>query len=293
MNKKPRHKVSKTARVTRFTRALSYYDKEPVYKTDDYIAPVLIPSRYKVVVRNRLTRFIYMKRLAGSGVYEYVIARTRLIDGIFQNLSKDIQQVLIFGAGFDSRAVRFQDSLRHAAVFELDSPTTQQNKIKRCRQMHIDLPRNLKFIPINFRQEALPETLETAGCKKDVPGLYLLEGLICYLDPAAVDSIFNFISEYAGKGSIVVFDYLFASVLRRENLYYGEKRCYEFVVLEDEEYRFGIEKGQIPDFLSGYGFKPVEEYDSSRLEDLYFTDVAGNRIARVNGTYTIVLAEKI
>ena len=292
MNKTPENKVSEVARVTRFTRALSYFDKDPVYKTDDYIAPRLIPARYKFVVRNPLTRFIYRKRLAGSGVYEYVIARTRIIDDIFRNLSADIEEVLILGAGFDSRAVRFQDSLRHAAVFELDSPATQQNKIKRYRQMRIDLPSNLKFFPIDFQREGLPQALDTVGFKKNVPGLYLLEGLIFYLDPAAVDSIFNCISDYSGKGSTVVFDCLFASVLRRENLCYGEERCYQFVVAEGEGYRFGIEKGEMPDFLSKYGFRLVEEFDAARLEQLYFTDANGDIFARVNGMHTLVLAEK-
>jgi methyltransferase (TIGR00027 family) len=293
MNKKPKHKVSKTARVTRFTRAMSYFDKNPVYKTDDYIAPILIPARYKVVVRNPLTRYIYMKRFGDSGVYEYIIARTRIIDDIFRNLSADIQQVLIFGAGFDSRAVRFRDNLHHAAVYELDYPSTQQNKIKRYRQMKIAVPPNLNFIPIDFRQEDLSQALDAAGFRKNEPGLYLLEGLIFYLEPDTVDGIFNCIREYSGKGSILVFDYLFASVLRRENICYGEKRCYQFVILEGEEYRFGIEKGQIPDFLSKYGFKPLEEYDASRMENIYFTDATGSRITRVNGMHTLVVAGKM
>jgi methyltransferase (TIGR00027 family) len=293
MHKKPKHKVSKTARVTRFTRAMSYYDKDPLYQSDDYIAPVLLSPRYRLVVRNPLIRFIYRKRFGGSGVYEYVIARTRIIDGIFKNLSTDISQVLIFGAGFDSRAVRFEANLRHATIFELDSPSIQQVKIKRYRQTQVGLPPNLRFVPIDFHHDSLPGVMSAGGIQKNMKSLHLLEGLVYYLDPASVDSAFSVIRDYSAKGSLVVFDSLDASVLRREGRCYGEERCYRFVTGEGEGYRSSIERGQEPDFLSRCGLRLLEVYDTPRLEALFFTDASGHRLARVNGMHTIILAEKI
>jgi methyltransferase (TIGR00027 family) len=272
---------------------MSYYDKNPYYKTDDYIAPLLIPARYKIVVRNGITHYIYRKRYGASGVYEYIVARTKLIDGIFKNLPGNIQQVLIFGAGFDSRAIRFKDSLSNAVVYELDSPVTQQAKIKGFKKANIDLPSNLKFISIDFAKESLPQKPDAAGFKKNATNFYLLEGLTLYLNPEAIDSTFNFLKEYAGKGSMLVFDYIYASVLRRENIYYGEKRCYKYANAHGEPFRFGIEKGQTKDFLSGYGFKLIDEYDSVKLEGKYFADEEGKKIGQVSGIYNIVIAEKV
>lgn len=292
MEKSIKTKVSMTARVARFTRAMSYYDKNPYYKTDDYIAPVLIPSRYKIVVRNAITRFIYRKRYGTSGVYEYIVARTKLIDSIFQDFPGNIRQVLIFGAGFDTRAVRFKDSLSNTTVFELDSPVTQQVKIKGFEKAHIALPSNLKFIPIDFSEESLPQKLDAADFKKNVTNFYLLEGLTSYLNPEAVGSIFNFLREYSGKGSLAVFDCIYASVLQRENIYYGEEECYGYAIDYGEPFQFGIEKGGIEDFLSGYNFKLVDTYDSVRFEEKYFTDEKGNKIGRVNGMHNVVIAEK-
>jgi methyltransferase (TIGR00027 family) len=293
MHKKSKHKVSKTARVTRFTRAMSYYDKNPMYQSDDYIAPALLSPRYRLVVRNPLIGYIYRKRFGGSGVYEYVVARTRIIDDIFENISDDISQVLIFGAGFDSRAVRFEAALRHTSVCELDSPSIQQAKIKRYRQTHIGLPSNLHFVPVDFHYDSLSSTLDTAGFRRNTKTLHLLEGLIYYLDPASVENIFNAIRDYSAKGSLVVFDSLDASVLRREGRCYGEERCYRFVTGEGEGYRSGIERSQEPDFLSRYGLRLLELYDTPRLEALFFTDASGCRLARVNGMHTIIIAEKI
>ena len=181
MKKGIKEKVSKTARVTRFTRAMSYYDKNPYYHTDDYIAPLLIQLRYRVVVKNDITRYIYRKRYGASGVYEYIVARTKVIDDLFQKLPESIRQVVIFGAGFDSRAVRFKESLKNATVFELDSPVMMQAKTKGYQKAKIEVPPNLKFVPILFGEESLPETLAAAGFQENIPGLYLLEGLTYFL----------------------------------------------------------------------------------------------------------------
>ena len=43
-----------------------------------------------------------------------------------------------------------------------------------------------------------------------------------YLNKETVDTIFHVIDGFAGTGSEVVFDYVYSSVLREENLYYGE-----------------------------------------------------------------------
>ena len=43
-----------------------------------------------------------------------------------------------------------------------------------------------------------------------------------YLDPETVDNTFNVINQFASSGDEVVFDYVYSSVLRGENLYYGE-----------------------------------------------------------------------
>jgi O-methyltransferase involved in polyketide biosynthesis len=59
-------------------------------------------------------------------MYEYIIARTKYIDAAFiQALKQDFDQVVIFGAGLDSRELRFQDINQATKIFELDAPITQ------------------------------------------------------------------------------------------------------------------------------------------------------------------------
>jgi O-methyltransferase involved in polyketide biosynthesis len=114
-----------------------------------------------------------------------------------------------------------------------------------------------------------------------------------YLDPEAVDSTFNILNQFAGNGSEVVFDYVYSSVLRGENLYYGESEVLRGVKKENEPWSFGIEKGEINTFLEERNLKLVHNFDSKELEKEFFEDKHGNTTAKVNGTHCIAYARKL
>lgn len=111
-----------------------------------------------------------------------------------------------------------------------------------------------------------------------------------YLQPQSVDQTFQTIQELAGAGSEVVFDYIYASVLRHENIYYGEKGMVESMAKAGEQWHFGIEKGEIVQFLSRYGFEIHDHRDGRALEEMYFKDPSGRTVGRVNGTHCLARA---
>jgi len=47
-----------------------------------------------------------------------------------------------------------------------------------------------------------------------------------YLSYDSIDETFKIIYDYSAPGSIIVFDYVYASVLRKELKYYGEGAIY-------------------------------------------------------------------
>ena len=112
-----------------------------------------------------------------KGIYEYVISRTNYIDDVFQNIKNSVEQIFIFGAGFDSRAIRFNKSINKIPIFELDSPNTQNAKIKKFKEVGVSLPENLNFISIDFDKDSLEKTLEASGFKKKKISLFILEGV--------------------------------------------------------------------------------------------------------------------
>jgi len=285
--------TSRTAEMTCLSRACSAWETNPYYKSNDYIAPLLLPSALQPLLHISLARRLFTKVAAPKGIYEYVIARTKYIDAVFNKaLAEQLDQVLIFGAGFDTRAIRFQDAIGNTKVFELDVPVTQQAKIGQYQKRGVAITPNLNFIPIDFDKESLSTKLNEAGFCMQRRSLFILEGLVMYLQPESVDVTFQTIRDYAGKGSWVVFDYVYASVLRNEGIYYGETGIAQTVSGAGEQWQFGIEKGEIEQFLARYAMRLADHKDAQDLEHVYFSDSNGKIVGRVNGTHCLVTAEK-
>jgi methyltransferase (TIGR00027 family) len=282
MSKRIETKVSITALGTCLTRAVSYYEKDPNYKSDDYIAPRLIPPYLNLIAKYGFFKKILKRRLfKAPGNYEYLIARTKFIDNVFKNMDVSVEQVLIFGAGFDSRAIRFKNELKKAIVFELDATVTQQAKIDIIKKKNIELPLNFKFISIDFTKESLSQKLDEAGFDKNKKCLFILEGLTMYLTQEAIDTTFNLLNEYSKENSLIVFDYVAASMLRKEQEYDDPKikQHVQFLAKVAEQPCFTID-GQIQGFLAKYNLEVIDELDSARLAKDYFNQDDFGLIAR-------------
>jgi methyltransferase (TIGR00027 family) len=285
--------TSRTAEWTCMSRAASSFEVDPHYRSGDFIAAQLIPSPILVLLRTRIGRIVFRRWLAAKGVYEYVIARTRYIDAAFQKALEDrFEQIVLFGAGFDTRTIRFQSALQSTQVFELDVPITQAAKIDRYRQRGLTVPPNLKFVAIDFDKESIEEKLRQFGFREKERSLFIFEGVLMYLLPASVDSTFRMLGNLAGQGSRVVFDYVRASVLRGSGTVYGEAGVTRAVNKVNEQWQFGLEPDHVESFLSSYGFRMNDHRNAGGLEQLYFTDSTGMIVSHINGTHGIVTAER-
>lgn len=281
-------KTSRTAEITCLVRGLSNLEKRKSYHSDDIIAPVIMNSLVRFLIRTPVFNRLFLAKYP-QGMYEYVIARTKFIDQEFkQALEQGVAQILVFGAGFDTRAVRFANLANSTRIFELDVPVTQKAKLQRYAQTGVISPENLVYVPIDFERQNLKEELERAGFQNGLTTLFVLEGLTMYLQPESVDGAFRVIAECAGPGSQLVFDHIYASVLRGENLYEGEGALTRGVTENGERFCFGIEKGQVNEFLRPYGFTAQKVMDAEALQNRFFQDTAG----RVNGTHCIITAAR-
>jgi len=293
INKRIERKTSRTAEMTCLSRAASSLEKVDHYHGDDYLAVCLLPSFIRVLIHTSLCRKFFVRFLAPKGVYEYVIARTKYVDAAFRRaLTERFDQILLFGAGFDTRALRFHSEAEPTRVFELDAPLTQMAKIKQFRKRKLSIPSNLVFIAVDFEKEALSHKLDMPEFRKDQRTLFILEGLLMYLEPDSVRSTLRIIREYAGVGSRVVFDYIQASVLRHENTLYGESGLAKTVAKAGEQWRFGIEPDEIESFAMAHGLVVIDHKCAQELEATYFTGEDGRLVGRINGTHCIVTMGK-
>jgi methyltransferase (TIGR00027 family) len=291
MSKRIESGISKTAQWTLIARGVSYSEKNRFYKSDDKLASVFMPGFEQPSKKLQLK--LMCKYFSGRGGYEQVIARTKYIDEIFKGMAEDIGQVLIMGAGFDTRAIRFAEKLKNKTVFELDSVHTQKAKTGWLAKIRFKLPENLKFIGMDFDVDLLNEKLDETGFQKNKKCLFLLEGLLPYLQTGTVEKIFDVIEDYSAPKSLVVFDYLYSSALNLENVHKGKNRLVELADKAGEKCHFGIDKGQLDDFLGRYGLKLLDESDSDKLEEKYFTDEKGKKRVHIRGSHgQMVTAEK-
>ena len=115
-----------------------------------------------------------------------VHARTRYIDEMFkESLAAGATQVVILGAGLDSRAYRFAPMLRGARVFEVDFPPTQEYKKKRVREVLMRFtPRHLG--PDFTRKIA---TVYAGRVRQHKEDRVRIDGVTLYIPEAAVTEL--------------------------------------------------------------------------------------------------------
>jgi len=284
-------KASRTAAYTCFSRACATREKDPRFRGPDTLAEVILPPIPRFMLEYAPMRKILMRQMFPTGIYEYVCARTKVMDTAFlEALEARFAQIVLLGAGFDTRALRFAKYNHGTKVFELDAPTTQEPKLEIFQKKRLDIPPELVFISIDFDREDIFNVLSRAGYQDGQKTLFIWEGVSMYLSAQAVDGTLAFIHEHAARGSRLVFDYIYASVLRRENRYYGEQGIFEVVAKTGEGWVFGLEEGEVEPFLAARGFEMLAHYTTAELERLYLTAEDGTLLRRVNGTHCIVLA---
>jgi methyltransferase (TIGR00027 family) len=291
-NKRIETKSSQTADYTCFSRGCATREKDPRFRGPDYLAEILFPPMAKVILNVTPLRKLVIHSLFIPGIHEYIYARTKVMDSAFtEALEAGFAQIVLLGAGFDTRPIRFANRNRGTKIFELDAPTTQQAKIGVLQRKKISLPPELIFAPIDFDKDDLLEALSKAGFQPGLGCLFLWEGVTMYLTAQAVDKTLDFIRRCSAPGSRLAFDYIYASVLRRENRYYGEQKGFDRVAKVGEGWTFGLEEGEIGPFLAKRGFQLLAHFTSQDLEKLYLTNLDGSLHGRVNGTHAIALAE--
>ncbi|MBN1691142.1 MAG: SAM-dependent methyltransferase [Dehalococcoidia bacterium] len=270
-------------------------DERECYAGPDRIAYLLVPTFFKLLIKLKWPFDLFKRFFFAKGIYEYVIARTKYFDAVFiDSLEKGFDQIVIFGAGFDSRALRFHYLNKgNTILFELDAPITQQNKLKAYLSKGLFIPQNLVFVPIDFNKESLAEKTAGAGFIAGKKTLFMLEGVTMYLSQDAIQSTFRFIADVSAKGSMIVFDYIYGGVLRKENRLYGEKNIYKTVAGVGEEWTFAFEENEIAEFLDKYGFQQNDHSSPSKLEDRFFRNSSGVMAGKINGTHAIVTGIKM
>ncbi len=225
--------------------------------------------------------------LRGPGVAGYLAARERYIDDVLQSyIDAGLKQLVILGAGFDSRAYRF-DLAGRVMTYEVDLPATQADKQEKVRRIFGSLPTHVAYVAVDFNTQTLAERLLPAGFDPRLTSLFIWQGVSMYLTAAGVDATLDFVVRNSAPGSAIVFDYLYQSALNgvHKQREVSNMRRYRFMI--GEELTFGIPRGAGEAFLLARGFRQARDINAADLKAAYFR--GPNTWRRVVGGYGILL----
>ena len=152
---------------------------------DPYADKFVIGSGVIKLMGHRLN--VWLSSKLAPGFHEHLISRTRFIDDLIEKSAKEgIEQYVILGAGYDSRANRLNltPSLK---IFEVDQPEVSNIKLSKLPK---DLPNleNITYVNVDFSYQSLSEQLLTAGFDQTKSTIFTLEGVSQYITKEAVSS---------------------------------------------------------------------------------------------------------
>ena len=132
-------------------------------------------------------------------MHEYLRARTAFFDAtVVNSLDRGVRQVVIGGAGYDGRALRY--ARPGVPWFEVDHPSTQADKVERVARLGLDTG-HVRFIAADFTADPIAEPLLAAGLDPARPTLFLLEGVAVYLERPVVERVLAAFRAVAADGS--------------------------------------------------------------------------------------------
>jgi len=277
--------------ATATMRALAAHDEREEIRGSDYLAEVFLTEDRKASLKDLAVRKWVMKNRIAPGTYEFMIARTAFFDHIVRDgFLQNIAQIVLLGAGYDSRPYRFKDLIKDTRIFELDARPTQLRKKEMLEQVGIPLPAHLVFVPIDFNRENLKDVLPAAGFSRDQRALFVWEGVTYYLPAKVVDDTLGAIRDISCVGSSVCFDYasLSAEALSEE----GAKMLREHMKsrYSAEPTKFFIPQGRLEAFLVERGYVIIEHLAPSEMEMRYLTLRDGSIAGKVPALFSLVHA---
>lgn len=188
---------------------------------------VMYPTYLRYKISKQYNGFYSSKKPGKEFFGNPITNRTLYFDKYIKTHQNSTKQLVILGAGFDTRCYEKLSS-GCPNLYEIDMPNTQRIKIQTLKKAKIDVSK-VKYITADLRSSDWSEKLLDSGFDPTLKTVFLMEGITVYLTEKDVLNILNKISEFALKGSVVLVDFFsmhFVGLSRLPN--------------KEEGYHFGI-----------------------------------------------------
>jgi methyltransferase (TIGR00027 family) len=140
------------------------------------------------------------------GMAAYIAARTEFFDNrLLQACERGCQQVVIVGAGYDGRSLRFRQP--GVTFYEVDHPTTQADKLARLGEVAASAE-EVRFVAADIRRDSVVEALTMAGHDRRAATHFMCEGLTSYLPMALLSNLLRSLGCRAAPRSTIAIDFV-------------------------------------------------------------------------------------
>jgi methyltransferase (TIGR00027 family) len=248
--------VSGTAFVVAEYRAEENRETAPLYR--DCVVELFLNEDSLDAAQRLAVRFPPVK--------DMVKIRTKYFDDTLEkHLSQRYRQVVILGAGLDTRAVRKQ--MPGVTYFEIDDPATLMLKQACYERQGIDA--GVTFIPGNYVTDGLIDLLKQNGFDFDVPTYFIWEGNVMYLPLDKVKQVLIDLTAHVEQFRVSC-DYMAESVISKTTGDAGITTLVESFAAMGAPWLSGIR--DIQSFARDLGLDLLENFQTSELHRTYRHD---------------------
>ncbi len=265
--------VAGTAFVVAEFRAEENLKEHPLYR--DPIVGVFLDAESKRAADGIFSSFPPAKT--------NVVVRTRYLDDwLDAQLQGGFRQVVILGAGLDTRAQR--KAAPGVAFFEIDDGATLRFKEERLREKGIEP--GVVYIPGDYVAEDLVALLAGAGLNFSLPTHFIWEGNTMYLSADAVTRVLSSIAQNLRRFSIS-FDYMPPEVIAKETGDAEITALVERFAAMGAPWTYGI--SDVENLAKRVGARVSDRFTLTELHRRYWPEKTPN--SRLFGYYTLCTLE--
>jgi methyltransferase (TIGR00027 family) len=185
----------------------------------------------------------------------------------------NIRQVVVLGAGYDTRAARLPRS--GVTFFEVDHPATQAAKREQLARLPGYPVDAARYTSCDFEREDPVQRLAATGLRTDDPALVLWEGVVPYLTEEAVRVTATRVARGLDPRSLLAFDFVGKKLAEGVQISEKDRAMRDYVGGLGEPIRFG--SNHIIPLLADCGFSWVRQLSFDELALEWLGDYARER----------------
>ncbi|OCN02092.1 hypothetical protein A7X67_04985 [Clostridium sp. W14A] len=194
-------------------------------------------------------------------------------------LKHDICQYVICGAGMDTFA--FRNDHPGIRVFEVDHPDTQRYKLEKIKKLEWIIPKNVRYVPVDFSKDDLVSTLKAAGFDSKIPTFFTILGVTYYLTLPIFEDTVRKISTLSGADNKIVFDFPDETTFSRHSVP-RVRRLSEITSKLGEKMLHGYSVEEIQRVLKRQSFQIAVHKTPEEIQNNYFKNRTDGQCAFEN-----------